>query len=78
MLTVPITSPPLTTPHFSVPACPQGVPAVLIVTGTSFMVLDPKSMALKYRVELQYLNQISLSCFGDRLMVMHINPVSYI
>ena len=49
---------------------------VLVVTGTSFMVLDPKTLALKYRVELKDLQQISLSTFSDHIFVMHINPVS--
>ncbi len=54
----------------------KGVPEVLVVTGTSFMVLDPKSLALKYRVELADLQQISLSSYADNIFVMHINPVS--
>ena len=54
----------------------KGVPMVLVVTGTSFMVLDPKTLALKYRVELKDLKQISLSNFSDNIFIMHINPVS--
>ncbi len=49
---------------------------MLVVTGTSFMVLDPKTMTLKYRVELQYLRQVSLSTYSDRILVLHIDPVS--
>ncbi|XP_064396795.1 unconventional myosin-Ia-like isoform X1 [Halichondria panicea] len=52
----------------------KGVPAMLVVTGTSFMVLDPKTMTLKYRVELQYLRQVSLSTYSDRILVLHIDP----
>ena len=40
------------------------------------MVLDTKTLALKYRVELSYLDQISLSSYSDHIFVMHINPVS--
>ena len=49
---------------------------VLAVTGNSFMVLDPKSYALKYRVDLTNLEQISLSPYSDALFVMHVKPVS--
>ena len=49
---------------------------VLAVTGNSFMVLDPKSYALKYRVDLSNLEQISLSPYSDAIFVMHVKPVS--
>ena len=54
----------------------QGVPVVLVVTGISFMILDPKSLSLKYRVELKHLEQISVSSFNDHIFILHINPVS--
>lgn len=49
---------------------------VLAITGNSFMLLDPKSYALKYRVDLNNLEQMSLSPFSDSIFVMHIKPVS--
>ena len=49
---------------------------MLVVTGVSFMILDPKSLALKYRVELKHLDQISVSSFSDHIFVLHLNPVS--
>ena len=48
---------------------------VLVVTGNSFMLLDPKSLSLKYRVELQHVKQISLSSFSDHIFVLHLDPV---
>ena len=56
--------------------CVQGVPIVLVVTGVSVMILDAKSLSLKYRVELNHLDQISVSSFSDHMFVLHINPVS--
>ncbi|KAL5509430.1 hypothetical protein EMCRGX_G004803 [Ephydatia muelleri] len=50
------------------------VPMVLAVTGNSFMLLDQKSYALKYRVDLNNLEQISLSPFSDSIFVMHVKP----
>ena len=50
------------------------VPMVLAITGNSFMLLDPKSYALKYRVDLNNLEQMSLSPFSDSIFVMHIKP----
>lgn len=49
---------------------------VLVVTGNSLLLLDPKSLAMKYRVELQHIKQISLSCFSDQIFVVHLDPVS--
>ena len=40
------------------------------------MILDQKSLSLKYRVELRHLQQVSLSSFSDSFFVIHINPVS--
>ena len=54
----------------------QKVPMVLAITGNSFMLLDQKSYALKYRVDLNNLEQISLSPFSDSIFVMHVKPVS--
>jgi myosin-1 len=52
----------------------KGVPIILVVTGVSVMVLDPKSLSLKYRVELKHLDQVSVSSFSDHMFVLHINP----
>ena len=54
----------------------QGVQIVLVVTGTSAMILDPKSLSLKYRIDMKHINKVSLSSYGDHLLVLHINPVS--
>lgn len=51
----------------------KSTPVILVVTGTSFLVLDPKTLLLKYQVNLDHLQQISLSSFSDHLFVMHIN-----
>ena len=51
---------------------------MLVVTGVSFMILDPKSLALKYRVELKHLDQISVSSFSDYIFVLHLSPVSHV
>lgn len=48
---------------------------VLVVTGNSFMLLEPKTLSMKYRVELQHIKQISLSCYSDQIFVIHIDPV---
>ena len=50
---------------------------VLVVTGNSFMLLDPKSLAMKYRVDLQHIKHISLSSYGDQIFVIHIDPVRW-
>ena len=42
----------------------------------SIMILDPKSLALKYRIDLRNIDQVSVSSFSDNLLVLHINPVS--
>lgn len=47
---------------------------VLVVTGVSVMLLDSKSLSLKYQVELKHLDQISVSSFSDHIFIMHINP----
>jgi myosin-1 len=52
----------------------KGVPIVLVVTGMSIMILDPKSLVLKYRIDLRHVNQVSVSSFSDHLLVLHINP----
>ena len=49
---------------------------VLVVTGLSLLLLEPHSLALKYRVELADLQGISLSRFSDAIFIVHINPVS--
>lgn len=48
---------------------------MLVVTGVSIMLLDSKSLSLKYRVELKHVDQVSVSAFSDHLFVVHINPV---
>ncbi len=53
----------------------QGTGMVLVVTGNSFMLLDPKNLSLKYRVELQHVKQVSLSSFSDHIFVIHIDQV---
>ena len=54
----------------------QGIPVILVITGVSLMILDPKHLTLKYRIELQYVKQLSMSSFSDQIFVVHIDPVS--
>ena len=54
----------------------QGIPVILVVTGVSMMVLDLKHLTMKYRIELQYVKQLSMSTFSDHMFVVHIDPVS--
>ena len=54
----------------------QGIPVILVITGVSLMVLDPKHLTMKYRIELQYVKQLSMSTFSDQIFVVHIDPVS--
>ena len=62
--------------HSSPQFCVQETTVVLVVTGVSVMLLDSKSLSLKYQVELKHLDQISVSSFSDHIFIMHINPVS--
>lgn len=48
---------------------------VLVITGNSFMLLEAKTLNMKYRVELQHIKQISLSNYSDHIFVIHIDPV---
>ena len=54
----------------------QSIPVILVVTGVSLMVLDPKNLSLKYRIELQHVKQLSMSTYSDHIIVVHIDPVS--
>ena len=54
----------------------QSIAMVLVVTGNSFMLLDSKSLSMKYRVELQHIKQISLSSYSDQIFIIHLEPVS--
>lgn len=49
---------------------------VLVVTGNSFMLLETKTLVMKYRVELQHVKEISLSSYSDPIFIIHIDPVS--
>ncbi len=49
---------------------------VMVVTGNSFMLLDPKNLSMKYRVDLSHLKHVSMSSYGDHLFVLHIDSVS--
>jgi hypothetical protein len=49
---------------------------ILVITGVSLMILDPKHLAMKYRIELQYVKQLSMSTFSDHMFIVHIDPVS--
>ena len=62
--------------HVYSPIYIQGIPVILVVTGVSMMVLDPKNLTIKYRIELQYIKQLSLSTHSDHIFVVHIDPVS--
>ena len=42
------------------------------------MILDPKHLTMKYRIELQYVKQLSMSTFSDHMFIVHIDPVSLI
>jgi myosin-1 len=51
----------------------KAVPHVMAVTGKCIYVLDPKSFAVKSRVELGDLAAVSLSAHSDGTCVLHIN-----
>ena len=40
------------------------------------LVLEPKSFAIQYRIDLTHIQQVSLSKHNDFLFILHIDPVS--
>lgn len=57
--------------------CLQAREKLLVITGLSFMVLDPKSMKPLYRVPLSALQKVSVSQLSDDFFIFHVASVSY-
>ncbi|RUS71257.1 hypothetical protein EGW08_020980 [Elysia chlorotica] len=49
------------------------VTKLLVLSTQSLLVLDPKTLALKYRIPLSLIQKISVSPYKDNLCVFHIN-----
>jgi hypothetical protein len=47
---------------------------VLAVTNTALIILDPRSLTMKYRLDIEYLEGISMSRCHDDIVVLHISP----
>jgi len=47
------------------------VQQLLVISSQAMLVIDPRSMMLKYRIPIEYIEKISLSPYQDRLAVFH-------
>ena len=53
----------------------KGVPRILAVTGAAVIILDPKTLELKYRIPLHELTALSFSPYNDTVCVIQFRVV---
>lgn len=50
---------------------------LLVISTSSLMILDQRTLDIKYRIPASEIHRISLSPFADNIAVVHIHPVSH-
>ncbi len=56
-------------------SCRQIVSLILVLSTKSLMVIDQRTLVIKYRIPVAEIEALSLSPYNDRLIVFHLRKV---